>query len=139
MAAMKNSFYMQHMLLQYGRQLTIARRLARHRQIMGLAGGRGAGDPPEVRRNAMVERISAEIVDNLFLTGSDNPVVHEIRERLNNALGERFSFRYPPGELTIQVFRERPTGPEEVSPEEKNVIMERIWTITRETVDATML
>ena len=136
---MGNSFYTQHMLLQYGRQLTTARRLARHHQAMRLASGQEDEIPPEVKRKLMVERVTAEIVDNLFLTGSDNPVVHEVRERLNNALGETFTFRYPPGELDMRIFREREEGPEEVTPEQKTLIIERLWKIAQETVDATML
>lgn len=136
---MSNSFYTQHMLLQYGRQLTTARRLARHRQAMRLASGQEDEIPPEVKRKLMVERVTAEIVDNLFLTGSDNPVVHEVRERLNTALGETFTFRYPPGELDMRIFREREDGPEEVTSEQKALIVDKLWKIAQETVDATML
>ncbi len=136
---MSNSYYTQHMLLQYGRQLTTARRLARHRQAMRLASGPDDDVPHEVRRKLMVERVTAEIVDNLFLTGSDNPVVHEVKERLNNALGETFTFRYPPGELDMRIFREGESGPVEVSPAEKIQIMGKLWTIAQETVSTTML
>ncbi len=138
---MSRSYYMQHMLLQYGRQLTTARRLARHRQAMRLA---GADDPPalpaETRRRIMVERVTGEIVENLLLSGSDSPIVLEVQRRLNEELGENFIFRYPPGELDICIFRPMSGGePKEVLGEEKAHIMERLWSVAREIVDATML
>lgn len=91
-----SSYYMQHMLLQYGRQLTTARRLARHREAMRLAGVFTPDPAPEEKRRLMVRRVTSEIVENLFLTGSDNPVVTQVKERLNEALGEEILFRFPP-------------------------------------------
>ncbi len=136
---MQNSYYMQHMLLQYGRQLTTARRLARHRHAMRLAQGADGGPSPEQKRALMVDRVTSEIVENLFLTGSDNPVVQVVKDRLNKALGEEFTFRYPPGELDMRIFRQGETGPVEVAPEEKIRIMSALWVIAQETVDAGML
>ncbi len=136
---MQNSYYMQHMLLQYGRQLTTARRLARHRHAMRLASGDDGGPSPEQKRSLMVDRITSEIVENLLLTGSDNPIVQEVKDRLNLELGEEITFRYPPGELDMRIFRQGEGGPEEVSPEEKSRIMGKLWVIAQETVDSGML
>ena len=135
-----SSYYMQHMLLQYGRQLTTARRLARHRQAMRLTAGYVPEFSPEEKRRQMVGRITSEIVDNLLLTGSDNPVVTEVKERLNEALGEEIIFRYPPGELDMLVFRLNAESlEEEVEPAEKGRIMGLLWQIAEETVCRTML
>ena len=136
---MSRSYYMQHMLLQYGRQLTTARRLARHNQAMRLLIGDAPPPSPEVKRLAMVERVTAEVVENLLMTGSDNPVVHEVRQKLNDALGESFSFRYPPGELDMLIFRETEDGPLEVSQEEKKHVLDTLWAVAKETVNQTML
>ncbi len=135
-----SSYYMQHMLLQYGRQLMTARRLARHRQAMRLAGGFAPEPSPEEKRRLMVSRVTSEIVENLLLTGSDNPVVTEVKERLNEALGEEVFFRYPPGELDMLIFRKGEDGSEtEVPSEEKGRIMGLLWRIAEETVNETML
>ena len=136
---MQNSYYMQHMLLQYGRQLTTARRLARHKHAMRLAQGVDDGPSPEQKRMGMVSRITREIIENMLLTGSDNPVVQEVKDRLNQELGEEFTFSYPPGELDMRIFRQSDAGFVEVSADEKVTIMAKLWAIAQETVDASML
>lgn len=134
-----SSYYMQHMLLQYGRQLTTARRLARHRQAMRLAGGLAPEPSPEEKRRLMVRRVTSEIVENLLLTGSDNPIVTEVTDRLNEALGEEIIFRFPPGELDMLLFRRAENGDEELGVEEKGKVMGLLWHIAEEVVNETML
>ncbi len=134
-----SSYYMQHMLLQYGRQLTTARRLARHRQAMRLAGGSGPEPSPEEKRRLMVRRVTGEIVENLLLAGSDNPVVTEVKERLNEALGEEITFRFPPGELDMLLYRRTEEGDTELDVAEKGKVMGLLWHIAEEVVNETML
>jgi hypothetical protein len=125
------------MLLQYGRQLISSRRLARYHQLLGAGQERSLS--PEEQRGLMVERITREVVDNLIFTGSENPVVHEVRGRLDQALGEKFIFHYPPGSLDFKILRKTEGGTQEVSSEEKHRIMGRLVEITRQTVAETML
>ena len=142
------------MLLQYGRQLTTARRIARHRQAMRLAGGEEPSIPADTRRRLMVERITGEIVENLLLTGSESPIVQEVQARLDEALGSNIIFRYPPGELDMRIYRnpddaqtapessedsDQASEPEEILGEEKARIMDTLWRVAREIVDDTML
>lgn len=134
-----SSYYMQHMLLQYGRQLTTARRLARHREAMRLAGGFTPEPSPEEKRRLLVRRVTSEIVENLLLTGSDNPVVTEVKARLNEAIGEEIMFRFPPGELDMLLYRNGENGEEELGPEEKGRVMGMLWHIAEEAVSETML
>ncbi|CAK7049204.1 MAG: hypothetical protein DELT_00963 [Desulfovibrio sp.] len=135
-----SSYYMQHMLLQYGRQLTTARRLARHRQAMRLANGYVPELSPDEKRKALVGRVTSEIIENLLLAGSENPIVVEVLERLRQALGEDIIFRYPPGELDVLLFRHTEDGvEEEIAPEEKAKIMGLLWHIAEQAVSETML
>jgi len=134
-----SSYYMQHMLLQYGRQLTTARRLAKHRQAMRLAGILPPEQSPGEKRSLMVRRVTSEVVENLLLTGSDNPVVTKIMTRLNTALGEEIFFRFPPGELDVILFRHDENGDEELGVEEKGKVMGLLWHIAEEVVNETML
>ena len=87
----------------------------------------------------MVERISREVVDNMIFAGSDNPVVLEVKERLDHELGEQFIFQYPPGELDFKVFRKKGDELVEVTSDEKHIVMGRLLDITRQTVAETML
>lgn len=135
----KRSFYTRHMLLQYGRQLVSSRRLSRYHQLLGIGSGREGEPSPDEQRKLMVERISREVVENLIFTGSENPVVQEVRHRLDQELEGRYSFQYPPGELDFKIMRREEAGPVEVSSDEKHRIMGLLLDITRETVSETML
>ncbi len=133
------SFYTRQMLLQYGKQLVAARRLARYEQLLG----RGSQSGPEAvaaKRQMMVERIAREIMENLIFSGSENPIVQEVRSRLAREMGEEFTFRYPPADRDFQIFRTTPGGEEkELGAAEKQNLMGRLWDVTLRTVDATML
>lgn len=142
------------MLLQYDRQLVTARRLAR------LRPGRESGTFPDVdsptaadkrqpgedgplsaeeKRRNMVEHVSRELLDNLLFTGSDNPVVEEVRQELDRVLGARYTFWYPPGEVDVRIARETPEGRRELTSEERREVLAALWDITLAKVDATML
>ncbi len=134
------SFYVRNMLLQYDRQLTAARRLARYRHALRLAAeGNASTIPPEVKRKIMVERIAREVMENLILSGSDNPVVEDIKQQLEVEVGCPLIFKYPPTELDVQIFRDLPTGPVELQAGEKAELMERLWALTLDKVNSTML
>jgi len=134
------SYYVRNMLLQYDKQLTTARRIARYRQALQMARGEDTTVVPrDVKRTAMVERVAREVMENLLVSGSDNPVVQEIKSQLEQELGEKLLFKYPPTDLDLQIFREGQNGPEEISPAEKAVVMEKLWTIALDKVNDTML
>ena len=74
---------MRIMLQGYEQQLLAARRLARFRVRRRLAEGLEPQDPdPSVKRRAYVEKVAQELFDSLIFTGSDNPVVEEIRREM---------------------------------------------------------
>ena len=133
------TFYTRQMLLQYGRQLVAARRLARYDQLLGKS-KQMEDEAVRVHRRVMVERVAREIMENLIFSGSENPVVREVRETLDQEMGARYVFRYPPAGLDLQIFRLNEEGEErEVSADEKQAVMSRLWDVTLRTVDATML
>ena len=131
------SFYFRTMLLQYDRQLVTARRLARLKAE--LRDQMPVSISAETKRRAMVEHVARELLDNLLFTGSDNPVVREVRQELNRTLHGEYSFRYPPGEVDVRIFREEPEGSRELTSEERKNILAALWEITLSKVDATML
>ena len=131
------SFYFRNMLLQYDRQLVTARRLARLKAE--LRDQMPVSISAETKRRAMVEHVARELLDNLLFTGSDNPVVREVRQELNRTLHGEYSFRYPPGEVDVRIFLEEPEGSRELTSEERKNILAALWEITLSKVDATML
>lgn len=133
------SFYTRHMLLEYGRQMVAARRLARYEQLLGR-GSQTDAEALAARRRMMVERIAREIMENLIFSGSENYIVQEVRRELAQEMGEDYIFRYPPAQLDFQIFRKTAEGEEiELSVDEKHRLMGRLWEVTLRTVDATML
>ena len=133
------TFYTRQMLLQYGKQLLSARRLARYEESLGR-GQTANMDEALARRRSMIERISHEIIDNLIFSGSDNSIVREVQGRLSKELGASFVFRYPPADGDFKIFRRNEQGGEQELPEEeKQRVLSRLWEITLRTVDATML
>nr|WP_209280105.1 DVU0524 family FlgM-associated protein [Desulfobaculum xiamenense] len=128
------------MLRTYGRQLNCARRLARFKRTLAAA---EAEDEVEIsrlaRRRVLVEQVAREIVENLMASGSTNQTVQEIRSALESEFGDTLELTYPPAEADMRIYRQTNEGPIEVSIEERNAIIKRLWEITLEKVDDTML
>ena len=130
---------MRIMLQSYEQQLLAARRLARFRVRRLLAEGREPQDPdPSIKRRAYVEKVAQELYDSLIFTGSDNPVVEEIRLELGQAVGQDVQFTYPPGGR-LRIVGEGPDGPRALSEEEQRRTRHALWRITRQKVDQSML
>ncbi|SKA72847.1 DVU0524 family FlgM-associated protein [Desulfobaculum bizertense] len=127
------------MLRHYGQQLLYARFMARSALA---AGGYDVSEEEAAlraeRRKELVEQISAEIVENLIPSDSQNPIVLEIMEDLEQEFKEKFELVYPPGEAGMHVYKESEVGFVPVPIRDRNQILRRLWEITQEKVDATM-
>lgn len=128
------SFYVRRMLLQYDKQLVADRRIRRHMQLMGSS----EVDPAQ-KRQLMVERVAQEVFENLLFSGSNNPVVEDVKKSLENELGEKLSFKFPPSKLDFEIYRETQDGPVKIDSYETSGLLNRLWNITLEKVDETML
>ena len=127
------------MLRGYEQQLLAARRLARFRVRRRIAQGEEPYDPdPAIKRRAFVEQVAQELYESLLFTGSDNPVVEEIRESLSGLVGMELEFTYPPGEK-LCVVGKGPHGPRTLTEEEQRRIRNALWRITRQKVDQSLL
>ena len=134
------TLHLRLMLREYETQLLAARRLARYRRARRLA--EGEEEPridPEVRRRAMVERVARELYEMIIFTGSDNPVVEKIRERLTPIMGGKVRFTYPPGSDKLALVREDQQGPTAMSAEEEQRAMQALWHLTLRAVDESMV
>jgi hypothetical protein len=136
-----NPALLRNMLRTYGRQATTARRLARYRRSLQAAGAQDQVEiSREARRRELVHKVAAEIVESLIVTGSENPVVEDIKKELELAFRTKFTFVYPPEEQDLQIFKilganeaVEVTGPERVR------VLEKLWHVALEKVDETML
>ncbi|MGE4297840.1 MAG: DVU0524 family FlgM-associated protein [Desulfovibrionaceae bacterium] len=135
------SYHVRNMLLSYDKHLVNARRLARFRRAMLAANGEEeeGAESREAKRNQLVERVAKEIVENLIITGSDAPLVATIKERLEAVFGAALTFTYPPAEEDVHIFKETSAGPAEITGPDKVAILNKLWQVTLDTVNETML
>jgi len=114
------------MLRTYGRQVTTARRLARYRRL-----SRPVPTPEEdaearqAREAKRQDRCCGRVAGprssrTAFVTGSDSPVVDDIKAALEDELGFRVTFAYPPEEQEMQILRQdTPDGPTAITGSER--------------------
>jgi len=129
------------MLRTYGRQVTTARRLARYRRSLQAAEAEDeVRISREAKRRELVGRVAAEIVENCIVTGSDTPVVEDLKAELEEELGFPLLFAYPPEDQEMRIFKvEAANAPEELTGEVKTAVFKRLWELALEKVDETML
>ncbi|MBU1248303.1 MAG: hypothetical protein KKB70_06370 [Proteobacteria bacterium] len=126
------------MLRTYGRQLTSAKRLERFRRA--LLGAHGQDNISKAaRRRELVSRVATEIIENLIVNGSENPVLLEIMDVLEREVGAHIMFEYPLDLGEVLILKETPVGPIEIRGDEKSRIMQLLWELTLARVDETML
>lgn len=129
-----------NMLRTYGKQLSSAKRLARFRRALKISDSQDAVSiSRQAKRREMIEKISREIIENLIVAGSENPVVTDIVNQLELDFGERYYFEYPLDGGDVQVLKETPDGIIDLPPGDKAQVMNRLWEITLDKVDETML
>lgn len=135
-----NPANVRRMLRTYGKQLTSAKRLARFRRALKMSQAQDeVSISRQAKRRMLVERIAQEIIENLIVSNTDNPVVGEILDQLQRDFGERFMFEYPLDGGDVQLLRDSENGPMEITGEEKHHVLKRLWEITLVKVDETML
>ncbi len=128
------------MLRTYGKQLTSAKRLARFRRALQLTRSQDEVTiSRDAKRRELVERIAKEIIENLIVSNTENPIVHRILGRLESETGKQYMFEYPLDGMDVQIFEDTEKGPNEVIGEERLQVMRHLWDITLDSVDQTML
>lgn len=128
------------MLRTYGKQLTSAKRLARFRRALKLSGSQDEVTiSREAKRRELVERIAREIIENLIVSNTDNPMVHRILGQLESETGTHYVFEYPLDGFDVQIIKSTADGANEVQGVERHEVMQRLWEITLANVDQTML
>lgn len=143
------SFYVQNMLRKYKKQITSAQHIARAAGSARNLHFNYQDDDAQIsdmdqrvvdaRRQGLVERVAREVYENLLFSGSNNPIVEEIKAQLEVDLGFAVLFRNPFPNLSLQIYKETDFGPIKVTSDEKEEIMNKLWAISLDKVNATML
>lgn len=143
------SFYVQNMLRKYKKQITSAQHIARAAESARNLQFNYQDDDVQrsdmdqrivdARRQGLVERVAREVYENLLFSGSTNPIVEEIKAQLEVDLGFAVLFRNLFPNLSFQIYKETDLGPIKVTRDEKEDIMNKLWAISLDKVNATML
>ncbi len=135
-----NSSLIKNVLQSYDRHLANGRRLTRLSKYLRDP---DRDDPHgyllEARRKQLVEKVAREIVENLITSGSQNPVTREIKQELNQEMGMELIFHYPPTGEEMKILKPGDQGPEELTLEEKDQVLRKLWEVTLDKVNETML
>ncbi len=140
-----NNIQFRIMQKQYELQMLTARRLARYHRKRLQETGEDYPDPDEQREIA-VKRVAQELYERLIFTGSDNPMVDDITEKLGTALGSDVVMTYPaPAPLREEHLRllrmpdSKQQTPTPLSDAEQSKALHLLWKITLQTVDESMV
>ncbi|WP_291321908.1 DVU0524 family FlgM-associated protein [Desulfonatronospira sp.] len=135
-----NQSLLKNMFNNYDRQLVTGRKLSRlSRYLRGPDGDSLHPKSREKKRRAMVERVAREIVENLITSDSNNMIVQEIKEELRQEMNSDLIFHYPPTGEDMKVLKPGDDGPQELNIHEKDRILRKLWEITLDKVNRTML
>lgn len=110
-----------------------------------MGGGPGLVTPPQQReaahqRSLTVERVAREITDNLIFSGSDNLIVRQVLEELEQETGATHAFRFSPTGMEVHILRKTEAeGEVELVGEDKARLLATLWQVALRVVDATML
>ncbi|NCC24291.1 MAG: hypothetical protein EOM25_03680 [Deltaproteobacteria bacterium] len=134
-------FLVKNVMRTYDQQVDAARRLARIRKLLNPAdqGGDTVSISQAAKRSQLVARVTNEIVENLMGSSTDNAVVNSIRAALNREFETEFVFTYHAGGEGLQILENKDGQVVDPGPERKEKVMARLWGITREKVDETMI
>lgn len=144
------SFYVQNMLRKYKKQITSAQLIARAGGSARILQNQDYQDDDaqlsdinrkllDKNRQRLVERVAREVYENLLFSGSNNPIVEEIKTQLEIDIGFSVLFRHPFPNLSLQIYKESEFGPIKLSGDEKEDVLNKLWAISLDKVNATML
>ncbi len=135
-----NPALVKNVLKTYDRQLINGRRLARLSRYLhrGVAEEAQSGSR-EAKRRSLVQRVAREIIENLITSDSNNPLVEEIKQTLSRELNTELVFHYPPTGEEMKIFAQGKEGPQELSQEQKELVLGKLWELTLNKVNETML
>lgn len=134
-----NTLQTRIMLQKYQQQLLSARQLAKSRAKLRLREGLPPDDPdPAIKRHEYVKAVARELYTNLIYTGSENPVVEDIRKELGRHIGQDVEFTYPPGKK-LCIVGDGPDGRKPLPMAKQIDSYNMLLAITRQKIDQSML
>jgi signal recognition particle GTPase len=135
-----SSQILKNLIRTYDRNLVNARRLARLKSALSKSGAEDSSRiSREAKRRQLVQRVSREIVESLIVSDTSNAMVTEIKQELEKEFGHKLLFRYPPEGDGLHIFKETAEGAQKIEGEEQERILQKLWQLTMDKVNETIL
>ena len=134
-----SSYHAHNVLRAYGKQLTLSKR-ARAKHVMPSNRTDSITISAEARRKAVIEKVTADIVDRVVRSGPRDAIEQEAFKELENEFGNGLAMEENKGsELVFKVI-DKDNGEEikTLSLEDSRTLKNRLEEITKSKVDATM-
>jgi len=135
------SYHVNNILKAYGKQLSLSRRGAKHKELSPMNRSESITISGEAKRKSVIEKVTADIVDRIVHSGPQNRMEKEAFQELQNEYGnELITEEVSNTELVFKVI-DKDNGEElkTLSLEDSNVLKSRLEEITKGKVNTNML
>lgn len=133
------SYHIHNVLRAYGKQLSQGKRLASATAGAPAQRSENITISPEARRAAVVDKVSADIVQRIAIFGPRSSVEQEVFSQLENEVGNKLALEQEDSEFVFKVVDEN-SGEETkaLSNEDSQVLKGRLEEIAKSKVDKSM-
>jgi len=131
-------YLVQQAISEYDHRTRQGRQLARIKKILRED---TVSISPEAKRKFMVQQVATEVIENLLPSKSNHPIVKEIMQELEKEFQEKFTFKVEPdsGDHRLQLNVYQKDSLLKLPPARAKQVLQRLWEITINKIDQTML
>ena len=135
-----SNYHVHNVLRAYGKQLTLGKRSMRNKNVMGQNPSDNITISAEARRESVIEKVTADIVERIVHSGPRDVLEKEAFEELENEFGNNLvPEEENSNELVFKVIdKEKGEEIRTLSIEDSEVIKNRLQEITKRKIDANM-
>lgn len=134
------NYHVHNILRAYGKQLTLSKRDARNKNVTGQNQSDSITISAEARRQAVIQKVTADIVDRVVRSGPHEVLEKEAFEELENEYGKNLALEKDTSDdLVFKVIdKEKGEETKTLSREDSRILRDRLEQITKRKVDANM-
>lgn len=134
------SYHVHNVLRAYGRQLALSKRAGGNKHLSQDKPSDSITISADARRKAVIEKVTADIVERVVHSGPRDALEHEVLNELQDEYGNDLALEQgDASELVFKVIdRENGEQIKTLSLEDSEVLKNRLEQITKRKVDATM-
>jgi hypothetical protein len=134
------SYHVHNVLRAYGKQLTLSKRGAQNKNVTGQNQSDNITISAEARRQAVIQKVTADIVDRVVRSGPRDVLEKEAFEELENEYGNNLALEKNPSDDLVFKVIDKENGEETktLSREDSRILRDRLEQITKRKVDANM-